>query len=256
MDISEFVQARSNYDYPRAHVKCTDNKVVSFKSLRFIQPSSTEVFGASKQLDDYHYNLLHSSKSNDKILGIASVQYWGRCFVKGRNNHKQAETRTKWLFEGNAKSEKTILENNVGINTLDKILKCVQNNDLAGAFWAVKEIPHLGVSFGSKLLAFINPEKMGVYDSHIARYLCRNYKALSDLCENEVNPDFILNSPTAFRSSDKERFQNYSLLLQSLAAKLNADEEHCHWQDRDQSKHTWRAVDVERALFFMAQEEN
>lgn len=253
MNIEDIVQARIQYNYPCGHVKSNSNESIAFESLDFIGFSSPNLFKGTAELDSYHKRLLNSESAIDVNLGIVSVQFWGRCFVKSRDNFNQARVRARWLLEGNSRSGKNILDNDLGFNAVKSIRKHIADDNLGEAFWAVRDIPHLGVSFGSKLLAFIAPEKMGVYDSHIARFLTKNSSELSNLCSKKINPDIALDSPRSFRVPDKNRFENYSQFLQAIADSLN--KKNMQWTEND-SSHFWRAVDVERALFHMAKSEN
>lgn len=255
MKLNDLLNARNNYNYPSGHIKVDLSCELTSENLKPVVPNSPDCFSSSLSLDNYHNNLLISSEKESVNLGIVSVQYWGRCFVKGRVNHSQALVRAKWLLDGNAKSNKNILNENIGFETVKKLIGLTKENRIGDAFWELKSVPHLGVSFGSKLLAFINPEKVGVYDSHIARYLVNNIEQIKLLCHEVRETDTILKSPQSFRVYDKHRFENYCNLLQLLAAKLNQMGISYQWTDWDNTKNDWRAIDVERALFVLAQRE-
>lgn len=252
MNLENIVQSRMEYNYPTGHVKNSASDPIAFDELDFIGSSSASLFKTSLELDSYHKTLLNSENVTDVNLGIISVQFWGRCFVKNRDNFNQAKVRARWLLEGNRRSRRNILDEDLGFRVVQSVRECIAGDDLGEAFWAVKNIPHMGVSFGSKLLAFIAPEKMGVYDSHIARYLSNHYRELSGLCSGSFNTEIVLDSPRSFRRADKDRFENYSLFLKSIANALN--KKNMLWKESGVSQ-TWRAVDVERALFHMAKSE-
>ena len=249
MKLDAIVQARSKYNYPTGHVKNNAGEPIAFDKLDFIGFGSEHLFTTTSELDCYHKTLLNSEEIADVHLGIVSVQFWGRCFVRNRNNFNQAKVRARWLLEGHRRSRKNILENDLGFKVVQSIRECIANDNWGEAFWAVRDMPHMGVSFGSKLLAFIAPEKMGVYDSRIARFLSNHCCELSDLCSASFDTNIVLESPRSFRRADRDRFKNYSLFLQLTASNLN--EQKMHWQENNNS-YSWRAVDVERALFQVA----
>ena len=253
MTFDDILNARNKYSYPAGHVQFTNGSNIDVTNLTFVPADNGECFKSSISLDNYHNQLLNSAIKEQIYLGICSVQYWGRCYSRGRVNHNQALVRTNWLLKGNAKSNKTMFDEEVGFKSVSNIIQLIEADQIGEAFWEVKKIPHLGVSFGSKLLAFINPNKIGIYDSHIARYLTNNILKVERLCSESIDIDIILGSPSSFRSSDKYQFENYCRLLQTLAKQLNLKGESYKWTDWDKSLHSWRAIDIERAFFVLAQ---
>ncbi|EUC70200.1 hypothetical protein Y017_11220 [Alcanivorax sp. 97CO-5] len=250
MKIESIQDARSKYSYPPAHV-LNNGESLQFDTLKFVRPGHTETMTSSMKLDEYHRKLLDSKSHEDIRLGIASVQYWGRAFVKGRSNHNQAATRVGWLFHGNRRSSKTFF-NEVSVNAVKSAINHANSGNYDDAYWSIREVPHFGVSFGSKLLAFCNPENIGIYDSHISRYVSEKSEFIRSTFKiHDSLEDFTLKYPTRFSKQDAPRFGNYCEMLSLIAKKMN--QEGLKWRDWDNSERNWRAVDAERALFVLAQ---
>lgn len=258
MDFQILFTARTAYSYPPGFVERTnEQEPIEISNLNFQVPSlnGTNFFSNSIELDKYHTALLNSGSTDSTHLGIASVQYWGRCFAKARLNHNQAVARVHWLFEGNARSKKTLI-NCAAEKSVIAAVKSVSEDKFGDAYMQIEGVPHLGTSFGSKLLAFICPEKIGIYDSHIARYLSDNIESIKALVDWDDKNDVLLPYPKRFSVSNSLPFQNYCLLLSSLAQSLNQKGKDYQWKDWDGSAQQWRAVDVERALFQIAHKES
>jgi hypothetical protein len=107
----------------------------------------------------------------------------------------------------------------------------------------ISKLKELGqVAFASKVVTFLDPELAAVYDSRIAAKIQGN----SSWRTMAMSPQGRI---TLAKQNRYHRWCRYCL---EIASQLNQGieaGESWHWTDWDQSKHQWRPVDVERAIF-------
>ncbi|MCW3480963.1 hypothetical protein OL229_15550 [Neisseriaceae bacterium JH1-16] len=236
---------RSKYNYPAAHLRVFGDLPIAYENFIYVRHSEplhidpSVTFHSTRSLDSYHGKLLCSENVNDIALGLASVTYWGNYWVKGHANHGLAEARVKRLFFGNARSKKSI--DTYGINNLPIALRhatdLIDKNQFGLALKEICEIPWVSIAFGTKILSFVCPEKIGVYDVHISRALGGTS---SEMPATGPISKAVVNS-----------YNQYCGYLIDKAYQLNV-ESSCKWKDWDGADHEWRAVDVERAYFSRA----
>lgn len=226
-------KAREAYSYPASHIRipypgCADEELIYVEALIDNPEHSKYQFHSTKALDDYHFELLNSESPEDNRIGIASVIYWGNYLTKQSRNHGLAFSRANKFL---------IIDQNVK-DPISKAKRAINNDDYGLALKEILSIQRLGISFGSKVLSFLKPDRIGVYDLHISRYF---------------NDQLLAMETTGYYSNKKKIvFSNFCEHLQSKVLDINSSEQN-RWRDRDGTLHYWRAVDVERAIFYVMQ---
>ena len=238
-----YSEARERYSYPAAHLRVTDENLIvgnlDQTDLQFIRPLLADaandpyIFNSTVELDQYHSELLNSDSVNDVILGLASVCYWGNYLVRGHENHNFSVTRLSWFFSGNARATRCLatLGHQYAFDRVSSAKVLINHGEYGKALSQIADLPFFSRSFASKVLAFMAPSMIGVYDSHIA----------TQLHDLEMAPTGPMN-PAAENTFDLSCQQ-----WQSKADELNNAGK--TWTDWDGSQHNFRAVDVERAEF-------
>jgi hypothetical protein len=111
----------------------------------------------------------------------------------------------------------------------------------AAAIAAALEIPGLGLTYGSKLLRFLDPENYGALDSRIRNALIANHQWV----------DASGRAVAIFDGNMNSMVQGYCLYLdelRQLRARLSAANVPCPPSSLNQTGQ-WRLADVELALF-------
>lgn len=227
----EYSDARQAYNYPTSHIRakyydCRDEELIYVEALGNNHLVDEFRLPTTLSLDTYHNTLLNSDSHFDIRLGIASVIYWGTYFNKGVPNPGLAESRTKKFL-------------NIKQNVREPLLNAknyLLNENFGMALHEIVKIKRLGIAFGSKVLSFMSPDKVGVYDVHISRYF------------NE--PNLAMDSKGYLSQRKRDVYDNFCMYLNNEVYRLNSEQG--GWIERDGQVHTWRAVDVERACFYMA----
>ncbi|MFJ1212193.1 hypothetical protein [Burkholderia pyrrocinia] len=231
---SRMQATRNNYAYPAIALRGT------LSELQQIE------FDSTSKLDRYLKELLHSEEDSQVALGYASVLFWGHVSGQdGRLRPERALGKVRLALDGrnrmvNGASQRMRGVNDLGIDIavghIREANRCIQINDYVSALQALNSLPQLKIAFSSKVCAFLAPEKCGVVDSVIA----------------ERFPQFGFEVADGFVKSNVAnlaRYKDYCLYLQTTAQVLNASDDHTTWTDRDGTKHSWRALDVERAMY-------
>lgn len=243
MQINEYVKARNAYSYP--HVGLVGRS----KLNNFSEWSSAYAeieFENTLRLDDHHKQCLTSDIEDEVILGIFSVMYWGY-----KTSGAKSKIRCDWLANGNSKNFKLSLSE-IGkyqsVSIIQQALESLSKSDYSTALRIIRKLPHVGVSFGTKYLAFLDPENVGVLDDKITKHLS------AGTFTNLLGSDFVKKIIKSNNESNKKaeiRFSAFCEALNLIKAELNL----CHLSWRDVSgaeMNRFRAVDVERALFSIA----
>jgi hypothetical protein len=210
----------------------------------------------SVALDDFHGRLLGSDSDADILHGIASVQYWGNAWAPnprgkgGKDNSRLALARTRFLTEGKASGnghEATPQDRGEIVRHLKAARTYVAAGDLQGALLlGCLKIDHIGFSFATKLVAFLDPTKAAVYDSVIGSYLDRS----QDLDHEHLRTSVDYTPTLNIRTHQANAYARWCAYCHSRAGGLNAAG--LTWTDWDGRQHDWRAIDVERALYAIA----
>lgn len=235
MTPAEYLARRNSYAYPAVRLdgSCAVFRGRDFRSL--------------KALEDYHQTLLRSTGDERAVFGYLSVLYWGH--YSGQDKVARSERalgKVRLAKAGsdrkrNGRHERMRGVDDIGITAAAEHLRSAAARVDAGLYGeALKtlcELPGLQFAFGSKVAAFLSPENCGVIDSIIA--------------EKYPQFGFAVNADGYIRKNNPNagRYTKYCELLAETAASLNAGGDDMKWTDFDKTRHSWRAVDVERAMY-------
>lgn len=203
-------------------------------------------FSSTCELDFYLNGFLHSAEEMERVLGYLGVIYWGHYSGQdGRIRAGRALGKVKLTYFGTDREVKGKLQRVRGVldfgeervaGLISQATRLLEKDDYFTALTVLMELPGLQLAFASKVCAFIAPAKCGVMDSVIAeRYPEMGFEMASGYVKGTVE--------------NRKRYGDYCLWLQHVAKNMNADVEYSQWVDRDGKAQTWRALDVERALY-------
>ena len=237
------LQARNAYDYPGVKMVLAPpgtpaDIMVGGRGAIFIpahRGSRTDL-----ALDTYHHSLLTSGSPADRLLGLASVVYWG--FIT--HNPGYARNRVTWLFNGRGGRAGANF-GNTGPAIHHSIAQLAAPN-FGAALASLNGISQLSrTPFGSKVIAFLSPDSTGVYDNRIKNGLNNVTWSITQ------NPGVELRNGVGNSNEPRvqRRYNNWCRFLQRVATDLNHLGNGYRWRCTEQTPQAWRAVDVERALF-------
>ena len=135
----------------------------------WINPDIRRQF-SSIELDGCHKELLSSDRPNDRLHGLLSVVFWG--YASGSDGiirPSRALGKARIIIDGHRRSRPQD-QDEIQLHLI-KTLELVKGEDFHGALLSAMKIKFLGMSFSSKIIAFMAPEKAVVYDSVIASIL-------------------------------------------------------------------------------------
>lgn len=241
--LEQLVSARASYAYPPVGLVTVE---------RLHAPSTWEAdlierrFEHTLALDDHHRDLLHSADDADIVTGVFSVVYWGNITGGGL-----ARARTRWVATGKAgRADESVAD--LGMTASADIVREARQHlargDVEAALVAVTRLPYVRLSFGSKLLAFLDPERVGVLDEKITRHLQAGTFARVLGPREAVG---LVGGKVESARRAAARYARFCAALADIRDAINAEGR--GWQDASgASMPRFRAVDVERALFAMA----
>lgn len=227
--------ARNAYDYPSVGLALRDASASDWRGR--YEPHT---FRNSLHLDHHHTRSLNSQNDDDVLNGIFSVMYWGNITAG-----KKCETRCDWLERGNKRFPNLSLRALGPLTAIAAVRKSVAL--LKGGHYeeALDEIrlrlPFVGPSFGSKYLAFLDPERIGVLDLKILKHLHQG--TFDELLGGHA---IVLKKAR----SPAKRFARFCLVLNELRDLMK--NKALRWKDKSGASAEFRAIDVERALFALA----
>jgi hypothetical protein len=190
-------------------------------------------------LDRYHGQLLRSTSHDDQLLGLASIVYWGYFTF----SDSYARNKVTWLLQGRGRqSGVTLGPTNAAIANCLQFVVTRQYGQALSAFNGISQLNR--TPFASKIVAFLAPDNVGVYDNRIMNGLNQaNWGSIVSPCQIK-NGVGQVNSKTIQR-----RYQNWCAFLQRIASDLNGMGPQYMWQCTERTPQVWRALDVERAIF-------
>lgn len=199
---------------------------------------------SSIELDDYHQRLLVSAKDSEVLQGLLSVVFWGfSSSAGGKLNKMRALARARQLIVGRrAKDGGQLLGTPLcdTIAAIENAREALARGAPGEALRFLMTVRFLGMSFASKVLMFVAPTRATVYDSVVYRKLAND-------------PDFprnlIVNPTTGSVVRKAAAYEAWCSFCANKAGHL--EKLGCQWTDWDGTSHSWRAVDVERAIFAM-----
>lgn len=197
---------------------------------------------SSIKLDRFHEELLNSSNDSALVHGLLSVRFWGVVSgTDGRLREALAMRRTRWVIEGKAKGSPQPVREIV--SHLRSARSFLASDRPAQALLAVLNIDHFGMSFASKVVAFMNPEIAAVYDQVISERL----RLAQD---HGLREAYVSVKPAASKREQRRQAEKYEQWCRLCTAKGKELVQAGHtWQDWNGDRHRWRAIDVERAYF-------
>lgn len=218
MTAEDFERYRKAYSYPAVGL------LEGYVHVDFPSVSAMEV---------HHQRMLLSHKPEESVAGYLSVIYWGNYSSQdGRINAPFARARVRRVQTGLATKGHTAGHVQSVIGTSHRLIVAHQYGH---AIWGLhKSLYGVGLSFASKILAFLAPEHCGVADSQIA--------------ERFPKFDFMFDrNGVKSRLHNAHSYDDYCHYLINRAAELNREDDNA--LSSGSSRTRWRAVDVERALF-------
>jgi len=244
-EFESWVRSRNLYSYIPAKLTKSENSSESFVwgTLRVSPqgPKSKDrsTWGSSLQLDSYHQQLLLANSDEDLLLGFSSVVFWGYASgTDGIVRPARAMGKVRVFRDGRAGQ---------AANSMDFILTRLKyardfakDSKFCEALLELMEIKHIGMSFASKLIMFMNPNSAAVYDSVIAERLSKTDK---------LDAMYISTSGSSAKHKIKQSdiYGRWCEFCTTSASKLN--ESGLQWTDWNADLNRFRAVDVERAFF-------
>lgn len=235
---------RASYSYPKAYMRVAEKGEAGDVQLFeggpmavFCQPTKGEVTNLC--LDRYHQGLLRSGKpeqpdqQTEVVLGLASVIYWG-FYTFG---HNYAVNRVNWFLQGRPLNGQPVCPYEA-VRCLETARGHAETGHMGQAMSALSGLNQLSrTPFASKVIAFLDPDRAGVYDNRIRNGLNRDPYPLA--IRNGVGNMCIVRY--------QKRYQSWCEYLQQVAGLLN--QRNCHWSCGADQEQQWRPLDVERALF-------
>jgi hypothetical protein len=249
---------RNSYCYPFAMIEEASTLDIADEPFRnagmpFKFPRRTQKVRSTIQLESTFTDLLRSREASDQVRGVASVIYWGY-----QNFSPQyARRRVEWSFSGQ-KGRGARLGTEAATASIQNAIEAVDANKVGDALRAVGQIAQLSrTPFASKIVAFMKPDCVGIYDSKIKRALGEPSRIddapISDWLKILVRDHDIANGVGAVSSPHVgRRFENWCSVLRDVAGRLNELGDEMKWREDSSSSRSWRAIDVERAIFSAA----
>jgi hypothetical protein len=216
----QFVTRRNAYSYPAV-------------GLRTVTTGRT--FPSVSIMEKRFARLLHSPVDTQVQFGYLNVIYWGHYLGKaGMAREKFALSKVRRALS--ALHRKHLTPRHVATK-IRRAARLIRIGRVGEALNTLTGLPELGVSFASKVCAFLAPRSCGVADSRIAK----NYPAFG----------FSLGGRYSIAHSQPNhlRYQSYCAFLRRKAVHLNSLGRRFLWRDNRGRKRQWRAVDVERAIY-------
>lgn len=252
-DLRRLQEARNRYSYVPARLITSTSGAplisLTDRDLLMNVPDNWQHGGSdvrckfsSIELDAFHTTLLNSPSAEDLMHGLVSVVFWGNASsAKGREQSRFAFERARRIPEGkNKESPQDRLEI---VNHLRRARALLGEKRISEALFEVMHIKHLRMSFGSKVLTFMNPTLAAVYDKRISEFLQRQ-------TAEELRRMFIDTQAPPSNAMKRRQSEVYAQWCRWCATKADAlNKTAIQWVDWNGSSHRWRAVDVERALF-------
>jgi len=223
MSAKEFVRRRNAYSYPAVGLK------VNTESCSWIE------FDSTSKMDMYHALLLVSEEELKAVWGYLSTVFWGH--FSGQDGRIRAARACAKVRMAVGSLHSLGVGNDEAAALIRMATKFVQADRYSRASQVLSELPQLGTAFASKVCAFLAPSRCGVVDRNIAS----KYPEFGFGVDEK---GFVKRTAANFRLYD-----SYCAELQETAAALNSRGPDFRWSDRDGTLRTWRAVDVERAIF-------
>ena len=245
--------SRNGYDYPcvfieRAAEKAADTIDLPRGLLGRYRTDKAQT-PTSIELDKYHHGLLFSSEAGLRLLGAASVIFWGYF----TSNYGRAKNRVEQYLTCVGQAPEIV--DRAIINAAK-----ASRTDVGTALSNLKPVSQLGqMPFGSKVVAFLAPERAGIYDNRINTLLIA-HPSLANVMLDGRSPlsadpkSKMMRDASVYVPRNQQRYRAWCAALTRLAARLNNAS--VTWKCSESAEQSWRALDVERALFHLGRPEH
>ena len=185
-----------------------------------------------RDVEDCIRGQLRDKKTKTVKDGLANVLYWGYSYSPGLRDYRVGQFRDKVTEE-----------------ELDDFISVAESQETPGLF-DIKKIglPQFsGMSFVTKIIMFLDPDNQPVLDMKIAESFSQTseFPALEDLVFRK-RADFGKEADTQIKITRKNEcvYGKWASWCRDIATSVNAES--------DSSGKSVRAVDVERAVFALA----
>lgn len=196
---------------------------------------------SSTGLDRHHETLLNGPHAIDNLHGLLSVVFWGNFSDRYGRFLGYALPRAQHIVTGRGtrapQPDPSIL---AALLTARGLITGPHPNP-GDALRNAMQIKFLGMSFASKVLSFMAPNRAVVYDAVISQYL-----------QSEFSPNRRIGAAVtgSWTRGKAAAYAGWCEFCTREALGLNALGS--RWLDWNGMRYDWRAVDVERAHFARA----
>ncbi len=205
-------------------------------------PYREHKFSTTLELDTHHHHLLRSDDNQEVLLGLYSVAYWAEYSSHAQSQHSQntaAIVSHRRLAPTIANMKPAAIARLVKDSVVD-----LDRRSYSQALITVSKLLHGRLSLCSTFLAFIDPEKVGIFDDRITAHLANNH---ASLLEEHTIENALTRPPTETLKEAAARFSVYCDLLGKIKSTINKHA--VGWRDSTGCQMArFRTIDVERAL--------
>ena len=197
-------------------------------------------FGTSLELDLHHHHLLQSDNEQEVLLGIYSTIYWSQyAFLS-------AEERPRTIDDFLALLPPAIsaIKPTVAATAMKNAITDLKHEHHALALIEINKLLRSNLSTASNILAFLDPENIGVFDDKLITLLTSgewNIFLGDEICRALTRPQ------TETLNDAANRFALYCTVLGKIKHRVN--QSRIGWKDPTGSQMLrFRSIDVQRAL--------
>jgi hypothetical protein len=249
---------RNLYGYPYACIRLQkatpaikdDARIGHGMQSRFVSGPQGSV--TNVRLDRYHRRMLRSTSQGHRHAACASIVYWG--FFRFSDNY--ARKMVEWFVNKHPTAKEHAATPALVYAVLTKVSQAAGQGDWGAALGCLGQLGMLRrLSFGSKVIAFMDPQNAGVYDNRI-NDLLRNSPCLERAIFGPLGS--VLRGAKGMAGDkvasriNQIRYQVWCRRLQRARDALMALGPRLWWKASEAAPRPWRALDVERALFAWA----
>jgi len=232
-------ESRNLYSYPKVRLLPSTSPTEFKISARLWAKPDEETSNQQTDLflDEYHQKLLTSEDPAENLLGTASVIFWGYyTFSKS-----YAINKLKWHLDGGKLKIASTPE-----LVHKKLNKVHAEPDPGKAISFLHGLSQLGsIPFASKVIAFSRPDSSGIYDNQIHKGLSKRGWDTFEVLKPRIGR---VNEPGVQLAYS--RWCNFLTTLSGLMNEEIENRSDFRWTDSTGRLCHWRAIDIERALFF------
>ena len=197
-------------------------------------------FGTSLELDLHHHHLLHSDNVQEVLLGIYSTIYWSQyAFLPVKERPSTIDE-----FRNLLPSAISVIKPTVAAAAMKNAITDLNHKHHALALIEINKLFHSNLSTASTILAFLDPENIGVFDDRLNTLLTFGEWNLflgDEICTALARPQ------TETLNDAANRFALYCTVLGKIKHRVN--QSRIGWKDPTGCQMLrFRSIDVQRAL--------